>query len=505
MAATKHTLGADSQLRGRAAVEFRESRGRAYRRNASGDAKLLMCSECKTEIDVRLPKHDTGCSHFVAPPVAPAARTIGSDVPRGDRSKAGKEGDFRQRPDVEKTHRADGSLTAAEQDRQHRHRMTVKVLCGIDGCEWEGWEGPSDEGPEVSATHRAEAHPDWQPPKKKRRGNSVEEREKARSAVDARVEAARQADLLARMDAGESVKPKAEPTTAPPAPEPSPEPAPVPAPLALDRVSPKREGRGRIAVYSRESVVESLRRWAADHDGYAPRQDDWKLAADGYPTSDTVRRTFEGSWAKACEAAGLEQRPKTQRATNTDQRVWPEARIIEAILADNERLGRAPLAVEWRATTDEHPSERTVRKVFGSFSAGVEAAGLEANPQGRTKAAMERRSEGASERETPEDQSSVDGSPVPEASCSLASPETTGKIHGGRSIAFLYTLLRDHIAPGVLNGILEEFDKNALEVYSFSDPFLAMKAIQLNARVHGMTKAEATDLAYGAGDHARRG
>lgn len=55
---------------------------------------------------------------------------------------------------------------------------------------------------------------------------------------------------------------------------------------------------------------------------------------------------------------------------------WTRERIVEAFLAETERLGRVPLSSEWCTSGESHPTRDTVRRTFGSWRAALEAAGV---------------------------------------------------------------------------------------------------------------------------------
>jgi hypothetical protein len=76
---------------------------------------------------------------------------------------------------------------------------------------------------------------------------------------------------------------------------------------------------------------------------------------------------------------------------------WTEERILRAFKIWARRRGRAPTAKEWATPTARQPEGRgrprwraphphTVAAVFGSWSAGLEAAGLETRPAHRPQA-----------------------------------------------------------------------------------------------------------------------
>jgi hypothetical protein len=61
---------------------------------------------------------------------------------------------------------------------------------------------------------------------------------------------------------------------------------------------------------------------------------------------------------------------------------WTREAIIEAIQAEYERTGLPPSCDEWRRGTDDHPPAIRVQRTFGSWRAGIEAAGLKPRTSG---------------------------------------------------------------------------------------------------------------------------
>ncbi len=55
---------------------------------------------------------------------------------------------------------------------------------------------------------------------------------------------------------------------------------------------------------------------------------------------------------------------------------WDRQRVIEALRDLARELGRAPTKEECDASPDGYPSASTVKRRFGSFTAGLDAAGL---------------------------------------------------------------------------------------------------------------------------------
>lgn len=56
---------------------------------------------------------------------------------------------------------------------------------------------------------------------------------------------------------------------------------------------------------------------------------------------------------------------------------WSRPAILAAIKAFHAEHGRAPKHDEWQRSTPEHPSNHTVKTMFGGWRAGITAAGLE--------------------------------------------------------------------------------------------------------------------------------
>jgi hypothetical protein len=111
-----------------------------------------------------------------------------------------------------------------------------------------------------------------------------------------------------------------------------------------------------------ERIVEALR-LDARRLGRPPRAGDWARMTTDHPSHSTVCHHF-GSFEAALRAAGL-----------ADERSMPE-RIIAALIRDTQKRGRSPTAAEWQKATSDHPAAGTVRIYFGTFEAGLRAAGL---------------------------------------------------------------------------------------------------------------------------------
>jgi hypothetical protein len=140
--------------------------------------------------------------------------------------------------------------------------------------------------------------------------------------------------------------------------------------------------------WTEKQIVAALRRDARRR-GRPPRRTDWERAGERHPSSSSVYRIF-GPWSNAIAAAGLE--PEGADSW------WTRDRIVRALQSDAQRRGRAPTAKEWAAPVARRgawkgmprwraPHPGTVAAVFGSWSAGLRAAGLEARPAHRPRAA----------------------------------------------------------------------------------------------------------------------
>lgn len=75
---------------------------------------------------------------------------------------------------------------------------------------------------------------------------------------------------------------------------------------------------------------------------------------------------------------------RCHRCSQTDRQWWTRPRIIEAIQAWNVEHGRPPRAREWTTAGLNHPGNFQVRERFGSWNAGIAAAGFRPIPWRRT-------------------------------------------------------------------------------------------------------------------------
>jgi hypothetical protein len=160
--------------------------------------------------------------------------------------------------------------------------------------------------------------------------------------------------------------------------------------------------------YTREDIVAAVHRWIELH-GSPPTVFDWdaswarrrgeiwraeRYEAGDWPSLAIVKRQF-GNMSKALYAAGVRPRrgpirPRAHLLSETD--------VIEAIREWTRRYGEPPATSDWSPTrarragqqwraeryeAGDWPSVSTVVRRFGTFTAAVQAAGLEPRPRGR--------------------------------------------------------------------------------------------------------------------------
>jgi hypothetical protein len=62
---------------------------------------------------------------------------------------------------------------------------------------------------------------------------------------------------------------------------------------------------------------------------------------------------------------------------------WNCETIVYAIRLWHRKHARPPLTREWERAGENHPARMTVARAFGSWNAGIAAAGLAPRPRGR--------------------------------------------------------------------------------------------------------------------------
>ncbi len=133
---------------------------------------------------------------------------------------------------------------------------------------------------------------------------------------------------------------------------------------------------GNPLRWSREEVLAAVRKWVR-LEGRAPTSSDWRPVRfggsqrwetefpDWPPTS--VGGIMFGGWSQLLEAAGVD----------VNKPSWEPDEILAALRAYAEEFGKSPAKQELEWPPTGYPSSRTVRRHFGSFTAGLRAAGLE--------------------------------------------------------------------------------------------------------------------------------
>jgi hypothetical protein len=133
--------------------------------------------------------------------------------------------------------------------------------------------------------------------------------------------------------------------------------------LWIDRNGPPRWTEARI--------ISVLKRFAK-RTGRVPAQSDFAYTASTRPAWMTVVNAF-GTWNKALVAAGLQPRER-----------WTKEEAIKALQEFFEVTGQIPSRDKWDDATIrplEYPSSGPIIKLFGSWNAGMAAAGFKPRPK----------------------------------------------------------------------------------------------------------------------------
>lgn len=125
-----------------------------------------------------------------------------------------------------------------------------------------------------------------------------------------------------------------------------------------------------------ETIIDAIQRWEREH-GRPPTADQWihRDPVGDYPSSRNVYGTGTpfATWSDAIRAAGFEARPYTH---------WDHNSILAAIRRWVAEHGEPPRSLQWMTSTDGNPSRVTVAHWFGSWNAGIAAAGFTPREQG---------------------------------------------------------------------------------------------------------------------------
>jgi hypothetical protein len=137
---------------------------------------------------------------------------------------------------------------------------------------------------------------------------------------------------------------------------------------------------GNPKRWTRQELLDAVAQWEL-LEGRPPTTIDWRPSTNSqpnrwehefprWPPASAARIVF-GGWTEMMQAAGY---PPYNPP-------WDHQHVIEALQRMANALGRAPLKEECDESPDGYPSASTIRRRFGTFTAGIRAAGLE--PIGR--------------------------------------------------------------------------------------------------------------------------
>ena len=122
--------------------------------------------------------------------------------------------------------------------------------------------------------------------------------------------------------------------------------------------------------YSKESIIEAIITFNAEH-GKPPVRKDF-TSNKNYPSAATVENRF-GSWSAAIEAAGLSVRKNKAKHQTLSKEI-----VIEDIRIFYKKHGNIPTKKDF-TKNPEYVSHTSVRNIFGSWNAAIEAAGFKSN------------------------------------------------------------------------------------------------------------------------------
>jgi hypothetical protein len=134
--------------------------------------------------------------------------------------------------------------------------------------------------------------------------------------------------------------------------------------------------RGNPMRWSEEEVVTAVHKWVR-LEGKPPTSNDWRPTRFGgaerwedefpdWPPASVGRLLF-GGWNRLLEAAQV----------GINKPSWTQDEILVALRKYAKEFGKPPAKQELEWPPTGYPSSRTVRRHFGSFTAGLRAAGLE--------------------------------------------------------------------------------------------------------------------------------
>lgn len=129
-----------------------------------------------------------------------------------------------------------------------------------------------------------------------------------------------------------------------------------------------------------QPTIGGRRRWTQDEivaaahrhhvaTGRQPGAEDWRLGGVGRPNTSTVLYHF-GSWSGMIRAAGFKPLPSCRPV------YWTQPMVIAALQRWHSENGRVPKMRDWHHPALWHPQAATVWRLFGSWTGGLQAAGL---------------------------------------------------------------------------------------------------------------------------------
>lgn len=136
---------------------------------------------------------------------------------------------------------------------------------------------------------------------------------------------------------------------------------------------------GRKATWTQQAILTAVHVWEKKH-GDPPRANQWSAATPEHPASSTALRMF-GSWNRMIAAAGFKPRARHRPPQSVE---YTRAQVVQAIFQHTVSYGRLPRYDDWSVTEAGRPSAGQVVRLFGSWNAGIVAAGYEPRKKRRS-------------------------------------------------------------------------------------------------------------------------
>jgi hypothetical protein len=125
----------------------------------------------------------------------------------------------------------------------------------------------------------------------------------------------------------------------------------------------------RRKAWTRDELVDALRRFAAEHGRPPTRGDLTGIHGSGYPAGSVVERTF-GTFTAALVAAGLDLHGRPRAATTED--------MLQALRTYSDRHGAWPNSQRWRDVGGWLSTSAIIRR-FGSWATAMAEASTATN------------------------------------------------------------------------------------------------------------------------------